>query len=289
MKKVTVYLITQNRKQLLVRAIESVLQQDYDNLELIVVDDCSTDGTADVLADYENEPRLRYFINERIQGACYSRNRAIKHASGELITGLDDDDYFEPNRVSELVEAYSDDYAFVCSCCNELSQDGTKIYRPNGFPEGEFGLDALLHNNLVGNQVLTSKAKFESVGGFDVEMPAFQDFDTWVRLLAKYPKAAKISSPSYVLQTDHGSQRISSSSNRKLDGLTRFIAKHKRHMTSAHLKSMKILKFKVSGSKYGLGDLISSISVHNYRSALSLYLAQNCSGLKQKLDGRKAN
>lgn len=289
MKKVSVYLITQNRKELLVRAIESVLNQDYPNFELIVVDDCSTDGTLEVLESYSSDSRFQFITNDRIQGACYSRNRAIERASGELITGLDDDDYFEAERISSLVSVYQDKYAFVCSCCNELSQNGDRTFRPNGFAEGEFGLEQLLHNNLVGNQVLTSKAKFMEIGGFDEEMPAFQDYDTWVRLLQNTPIAYKTAHPSYILQADHGGQRISSSSNRKLTGLEKFIAKHATLMTPNHRKSMAVLKLKVSGAHFGLFTLIKMITKNNYRTVLSLYLSRNFSGFKKVLDRRKVS
>lgn len=87
---VTVYMPTYNRVDLLQRAVESVLSQDYKNIELIVVDDNSTDDTHKYLSKIvEEDSHFRYFINEKNSGACISRNKAIFSTNGEFITGLD--------------------------------------------------------------------------------------------------------------------------------------------------------------------------------------------------------
>jgi len=97
---VTVYIPTYNRLELLKRAVKSVLDQDYSNIELIVVDDGSSDGTVDYLECVSQaDQRVRYFVNEVNSGACVSRNKAIWAEKGEFITGLDDDDYFLNDRI----------------------------------------------------------------------------------------------------------------------------------------------------------------------------------------------
>lgn len=101
---VTVYIPTFNRVELLKRAVESVRQQTYQNLEIIIVDDCSNDNTHGYLEEItKRDSRIRYFIKEKNSGACVSRNIAIDNAKGEFITGLDDDDYFLKNRIAEFI------------------------------------------------------------------------------------------------------------------------------------------------------------------------------------------
>ncbi len=101
---VTIYIPTYNRVELLKRAIDSVLTQTYKNIEIIIVDDCSPDTTIQFLEKLtKKDSRVRYFQNEKNSGACVSRNKAILEAKGEFITGLDDDDYFLPNRVEDFV------------------------------------------------------------------------------------------------------------------------------------------------------------------------------------------
>src|SRR5690606_21493496 len=104
---VTVYIPTYNRLNLLRLAVVSVLNQDYENIELIVVDDGSSDGTVEFLSVLSaKESGVRYLVNEKNAGACVSRNRAIEIARGEFVTGLDDDDYFFPERIRLFVEAW---------------------------------------------------------------------------------------------------------------------------------------------------------------------------------------
>ena len=98
---ISIYMPTWNRQQLAIRAIKSVLRQDYSNWEMIIVDDCSTSW--EQLQQYVtalNDPRITYIHNDINSGACAVRNQAIMLAQGEYITGIDDDDEWTPNRLS---------------------------------------------------------------------------------------------------------------------------------------------------------------------------------------------
>lgn len=270
MKKVSVYIITQNRAELAKRAILSVFEQTYKNIEVIVVDDASKDTTSEMIAELQKKYPITYFKNSEVKGACFSRNVAINNATGEFITGMDDDDYFSPERIATLLEHYNDDYAFICANILEVTKEA-KTKRSFGFTEGEFTLKELLHHNLVGNQMLTKTEKLRSIGGFDESFPAFQDYDTWVRLVAKFGKALKIPDANYCLETDHGGERISSSNTRKHQGFLLFVEKHKDKMSKEHLKSMNILELKVQGKPLSFIDMLKNINCGNYRSALSLF------------------
>ena len=95
---ISIYMPTWNRQTLAIRAIQSVLNQDYVNWELIIIDDFSS--SFDQLLTYItelNDPRITYIRNEFNSGACAVRNQAIRMARGDLITGLDDDDEWLPN------------------------------------------------------------------------------------------------------------------------------------------------------------------------------------------------
>lgn len=98
---ISIYMPTWNRQQLAIRAIKSVLRQDYSNWEMIIVDDCSTSW--EQLQQYVtalNDPRITYIHNDINSGACAVRNQAIMLAQREYITGIDDDDEWTPNRLS---------------------------------------------------------------------------------------------------------------------------------------------------------------------------------------------
>nr|HCI8715018.1 glycosyltransferase family 2 protein [Klebsiella variicola] len=87
-KKVSVYISTHNRLERLKRAIQSVLNQEYSNLELLVCDDASNDGTKEYMEELcSKDNRVKYFRNDVNKGACATRNLGIRHATGFFITG----------------------------------------------------------------------------------------------------------------------------------------------------------------------------------------------------------
>ena len=98
---ISIYMPTWNRQQLAIRAIKSVLRQDYPHWEMIIVDDCSSSyEQLQQFVEGLNDPRVRYTHNEINSGACAVRNQAIVQAQGHYITGIDDDDEWTPNRLS---------------------------------------------------------------------------------------------------------------------------------------------------------------------------------------------
>lgn len=113
-KTIGIYLPTKNRVELLKRAVDSVLAQTYSNFKLLIIDDGSTDTTPEYLKSI-TDPRVSYIRNEQSERACNARNRAIKELDTELVTGLDDDDVFLPERLERLIAVYDPHYAFVCS------------------------------------------------------------------------------------------------------------------------------------------------------------------------------
>ncbi len=99
----TVVIPTHNRSILLKRAVESVLSQTFEDFELIVIDDHSTDDTASVVKSF-TDPRIRYLINQRTKGACGARNTGIFSAKGKWVAFLDDDDVWLPEKLKYQYE-----------------------------------------------------------------------------------------------------------------------------------------------------------------------------------------
>lgn len=243
---VTVYMPTYNRVELLQRAVESVLKQDYRNIELIVVDDNSTDGTHEYLAKMTDEdPRFKYFINEKNSGACVSRNKAIFVAKGEFITGLDDDDYLLPHHISSLV-----------SNRNKLENECIAIYS-NTFIKKENGLvklkkratscrkKDLIVGNCIGNQIFTKTDYLKQIGGFDDNLPAWQDLECWYRLLKHFnSKAISINVYSHIYDISHPHERIT---NKKISSIynacSYFVNKHQLTLTEKNILELQLLSY----------------------------------------------
>lgn len=237
MSKVSVYVPTHNRLELLKRAIDSVRAQTHQDWELIVVDDASTDGTWAYLQSLADK-RIKVLRNEHAAGACASRNRAIAAAKGEFVTGLDDDDEFTPNRLQRLLEVYDDRYAFVCSGFYWVTGQKSK---PTLCQSSVIPLSAQLHVNHATNQVLVKRDRMLTIGGFDESFVALQDYDCFTRLIKHYGPAFRLGEPLQNIYVEHGGERISNQ-QRTLKGFKQFLEKHQADMTPAHKRSQQFLR-----------------------------------------------
>ncbi len=100
--KVSVIIPAYNTEKYIAKAIASALEQTEQNIEVIVVDDASTDSTVEIVSGFTDE-RLKLFVNEQNRGPSYTRNRALKQAKGEWIALLDSDDWYAPQRLEKLL------------------------------------------------------------------------------------------------------------------------------------------------------------------------------------------
>lgn len=282
MKRISVYIPTHNRVDMLATALNSVWQQSLPALEVIVVDDGSSDGTAEWLAaQQELHNNLVVIRNATPQGACRARNRAIEVAQGEFLTGLDDDDKFCPDHLETLAGLFEPRWSLISPSLIEYDGELRKI---RNFSSGEVSLKELLHYNKLSNQAFTLTERFREVGGFDADFPAFQDYDTWVRLVARFGTAYKASKPTYIWNTGHELQRISHVAERRLVALAAFKQKHAALLTPAHHCSLEIMRIRMAGEPFGILALMRLVRLGNWRSALALFMNRNCLGIKRCLD-----
>ena len=226
---VSVIIPTHNRPKMLVRAVESVLAQTYDNVEIVIVDDHSgseTKTVAERLAAYQN---VCYFLSDG-QGACAARNFGVKQANGVFVTGLDDDDLFTSHRIEKLVAAYEDRFSLVAARSTVFTESFCPVIDEESGRTRIFPLRRLLDNNRIGNQALIERSRFLAVGGFDTNFRARQDYDLWVRLVECYGPAKVITNKLYLRNESSLHQRISKSSKRKR-GVLQFYRKHNEKMT----------------------------------------------------------
>ena len=278
---VTVYIATHNRSEMLIRAVNSVLNQTYKYIEIIVADDGSTDDTEQVLQPYISNKQVVYIKNPTPKGACFVRNLAIKVARGEYITGLDDDDSFTPERVEQLVQQF-DVSKFSCvasTICERTPQgDITRSY-----DVGVVTLNDMLHYDVLGNQVLTKTEYLRAIGGFDENLPAFQDYDTWVRLVERFGNGLKLAQPSYILYSHHGSNRISENNTKRIKGFSIFYNKHSGKMNAKHRDSMRLLEKRLNNEPYSFKEFFTLTHRGNTISSISYFINTNLLWLKRWL------
>jgi glycosyltransferase involved in cell wall biosynthesis len=183
---VSVIIPTYNRGWILEEAIESVLAQDYDTFELIVVNDGSTDDTGDILAGYDSITVLE----QANQGVSAARNRGVAHARGSLIAFLDSDDVWLSRKLSAQVDFFQQNpTALVCQTQETWVRRGRRV-NPGKRHQKQSGMffERSLNLCLVSPSAVMIKTRFfDAIGGFDENLPACEDYDLWLRINAHHP------------------------------------------------------------------------------------------------------
>jgi glycosyltransferase involved in cell wall biosynthesis len=220
---VSVYIPTRNRRKQLGNCLRGVLSQQAARLDVIVVDDASTDGTPRYLRRLAKRGLLRCVLIDQQAGAQAARNRAIAEARGEFITGADDDDVWLPGRMAAMLDAMQGGVAFVAATDIMDLGDGTRYLQRR---PAVITADALLRRNVVGNQVLTRTATLRACGPFDESLPASQDYDLWIRLALHAGDGRGIDMPLQWVEASASRKRISTSRNRRI-GVWRVYRKHR--------------------------------------------------------------
>ncbi len=231
-KKVSVIIPTHNRAETILASVNSVLSQTYQNIELIVVDDASTDNT-NALIQSINDPRFIYVRLQSNSGANYARNYGISSASGDYIAFQDSDDEWLPTKIEKQVEVldnHSDIY-LVFTALRRFKNGHTSVL-PRKVPEQrEDMLKELLKGNFISTQTVVVKREFfEIVGVFDDKLPRLQDWDLFIRGLVKI-KAYFISEP--LVKVFYTSNSISANSKLFLPALCKIYEKYE-HLFIEH-------------------------------------------------------
>lgn len=187
-------------------AIESVLAQTYDNFELIICDDCSRDGTKEILLSYEKkDSRLKVIFNSENQGTALSRNRCIKYAKGEFIAFLDSDDIWLPNKLYVQIgfmQTY--DAPFTCTEYFEADEKLEKVIcRVIPYREADYW-KILFSGNPLGNSTVIYNAT--QLGKFYApDVRKRNDFALWLDISKCNVKAIGISEPLTIYRRRKGS------------------------------------------------------------------------------------
>lgn len=182
MSTVSVIIPAYNQAQYLASAVESVLAQSYPAVEIIVVDDGSTDETRSVAERFAG-PQVRY-IYQRNQGLSAARNTGIRHAQGELLSYLDSDDLFLPDKLA-LLTAELDrrpELGLVAGQAIPIDEEGRRFGKVYDTPPPDDGARLLLGNPLHVGSVLVRRRWQERAGLFDETLRSYEDWDMWLRL-----------------------------------------------------------------------------------------------------------
>jgi glycosyltransferase involved in cell wall biosynthesis len=210
---VSVYIPTRNRVGLLAKAIDSVFAQTYEDIELVVVNDASHDGTEEYLCRRaQGEPRLTHVSNSGPRGASASRNIAILKSKGTFVTGLDDDDQFLPERIAAFID-YWDLLTLrgIRPSCLYSQEKWTSHGVPYAVTKkrGSVSADDLFETNFIGGQIFAPRSHYIDVGLFDEQLPAWQDLEMFMRLLSRFGDAHLLDMVTYLFDQSPRTDRIS--------------------------------------------------------------------------------
>ena len=175
------------------QAIDSVYRQNVP-LELLVIDDGSTDQTVEILSAYQERPDFHYLKNVQNIGAAASRNRGVHEAHGQYIAFLDADDWWEDGKLKLQLDILKKTGRVLCSSGRELmNYDGSSTGKYIPVRETVSYRDLLRHNSVNCSSVLLSK---EVAAEFPMEHDdSHEDYLTWLKILRKYGPAVGINRP----------------------------------------------------------------------------------------------
>jgi glycosyltransferase involved in cell wall biosynthesis len=189
MPKVSVLLPNYNSAQFLDESVSSVLNQTYTDFELIIVDNCSTDNSEEVISKYLSDKRIRYYRNETNIGAVGNFNKCLSYATGEYIKFLCSDDKFHPELLSKVIPVMVQ-HPTVSLAASYTEEFGlvSRVWEPpfTHLVEGKAVIHNILNNyNCLGHPTnITIRKSALKVGNFRSEYLWLADWEMWLRILS---------------------------------------------------------------------------------------------------------
>lgn len=180
MKKASLITVCFNSSQTIRRTFDSVLRQSYPDIEYLVIDGQSSDGTLDIIREYEPlfQGKMKW-ISEKDEGIYDAMNKGIRMASGELIGIINSDDYYEDNAVELMINAMTQEPYQVLYGEIRRWQDG--VEESVGLLTHTFLRDRMIHHPAC----FVTKAVYRDFGAFDIQYPCVADYDFMLRMTEK--------------------------------------------------------------------------------------------------------
>ena len=270
---VSVVIPTFNRAYCIETSIRSVLQQTHGDLEVIVVDDGSTDDTQEVVKQI-GDSRVRY-VRQSNAGACVARNHGVDLAKGDIVAFQDSDDLWLPTKLEKQVAALQATGADYSTCRMSVRLRGmadddpaVQIVPPQDLCETDMNLASLMEKNYVSTQMLVGKKTVFLAERFDPKMPRMQDWDLALRLMPKYTLAFV---DEVLVVHIVGDDSITEDSTRYMYALDRIRKKHEAYLR-AHKQTdaTMLMKAAMSAQTFSLAKklYLRSFSVQHDPTAL---------------------
>ena len=180
--KISIVLPTHNGARYLKKSLDSCLQQTHSNIELIIVNDGSTDTTVDIIQSF-NDSRIKYISFPTNKGIVAALNKGFSEATGEFITWTSDDNYYAEHAFETMLNVFEKEQHidFIYTNYYVIDERGKTI--KTGHVENPEGLDM---DNYVGGCFLYRRKVYEEIGDFNAEAFLVEDYEYWLRVRAKF-------------------------------------------------------------------------------------------------------
>lgn len=185
---ISVIIPNYNNGKYLLSCIRSINNQTYNNIEIIIIDDCSTDGSLAIISDLADQyDNIKYFINDVNRGVSFTRNFGVRQASGPYITTLDPDDEYYPNKIEAelaIIKQHGDNviaYSGYSLCDSQLKFVKRMISSSNAV-SGDVYLGMLYRAIPFSRDMLMSRQVFINSGGYNSNLSLYEDWDLKLRL-----------------------------------------------------------------------------------------------------------
>ncbi|GAA4348873.1 glycosyltransferase family 2 protein [Kangiella taiwanensis] len=181
---ITVYIVNHNYGKYIEQAIESTVNQSYPNIEILIIDDGSTDNSREILTKYIGQEKIEVIFQEN-KGLTKTNNTALRLAEGEYIVRLDADDTFKPNALQNLLDGFTDkDVAMVFGNWDVVDESGNHLYT---FKRHDFENDVTLLDCPAHGACTMFYTKYlKAVGGYDEELQCQDGFELWFRVVDNF-------------------------------------------------------------------------------------------------------
>ena len=240
---ISVIIPNYNRETVICETMQSVLDQSYENIEVLVIDDASTDHSVEALTKVKDK-RVRSIVQKEHRGANYCRNLGVSESKGEYLAFQDSGTIWYPDKLQKQMDRLKKNpKAEMVYCLSEI-EDGGDTYC---YPAKEMALcdkeekciETLKKGNLIDTPTILIKRKcFFEAGGFDEELLRWQDYDFVIRVVQKY---AVVIVNEILIKTKFFENSISNKQSLFIQAMPKFLTKHKSFFAS-EMKNFELLE-----------------------------------------------
>ena len=264
---VSVIVPTYNRSGLLKNAINSILNQTYQNFEIIIIDDCSTDNTLEIVKQMKDK-RIKYFKNEVSLKATGSRNKGIENSSGDFIAFLDDDDEWYPQKLEIQLEKFKDSEVGLVYGAIDLYFEALDFKYPTTPSKKGRLFKELLIKNIIGAtpSVILRKEALRN-DKFDINFSAREEYDLWIQISKKW-KIDYVETSFVKSYYRNNIDRISTNLDNYVQGINQLNKKYEKDIKNE--LSFKEIKLREAQQNFFLGA--QAVKMYDTKTARKYFL-----------------